>query len=271
MILSGMNILIWLDSPSLFKRFGKVRIRGNMRSLNILLPVLNEEKRLEEGILKSIEYLNRMSYDHVMLTIVDNGSTDGTREIAIGLCDMFPQVEYLRIGERGVGAAFRAGVQYNISEIVGYMDIDLSTDIEHLEEMIEAFEEDPDLFMVNGSRLSNQSQMHGRKWYRNLSSKGLPFLLKLFLGMKASDAICGFKFYEAETLRQVMAQTYEDNGWFYIIELLIRSERKGLKIKEIPVRWEDDHRTKVKFFSLMYHYMKQIMRLFIHLNFSKGK
>jgi glycosyltransferase involved in cell wall biosynthesis len=240
-----------------------------MISINILFPVLNEEDRLENGIEETLNYIKNLDDAHFTLTIVDNGSTDATEKIALALASKHNAVQYLRIKTRGVGAAFRAGVAANTCDIVGYMDVDLSTDIRHLEEVVHHFSHTPDLYMVNGSRLSKDADMNGRKWYRNLSSYGLKWLLKVTLSMKASDAICGFKFYRAADLPDAMGETSNENGWFYIIELLIRSERKRLKIVEIPVRWEDDHRTTVHFFKLMQNYITQISRLYFLLNREK--
>ncbi len=240
-----------------------------MISINILFPVLNEEDRLEKGIEKTLNYIKNLDEAQFTLTIVDNGSTDATEKIARALASKHDAVQYLRIKTRGVGAAFRAGVAANTCDIVGYMDVDLSTDIRHLETVVTQFRQTPDLFMVNGSRLSKNSIMNGRKWYRNLSSYGLKWLLKITLRMQASDAICGFKFYRAVDLPAVMAQSSSENGWFYIIELLIRTERQNLRIDEIPVRWEDDHRTTVQFFKLVRNYVTQISRLYFLLNREK--
>jgi hypothetical protein len=101
----------------------------------------------------------------------------------------------------------------------------------------------------------------GRKWYRNITSYGFIFLLKALLGMKASDAICGFKFFRQEAAKELISESSNDNGWFFIIEMLIRAERKHMKIVEIPVKWADDPHTKVKVFKLACYYIKQIFRL----------
>ena len=195
--------------------------------LVILFPVLNEELRLENGILKTIQYMDSQNYTDYELLIVDNGSVDRTKEIANNLCEKYENVRYLRLEERGVGIAFREGVKNSESDIIGYMDVDLSTDISHLSDMLEIFNNNIGVDIVNGSRLHKNSDMKGRKWYRNITSYGLKFCMKLLLGMKSSDAICGFKFYKRERLIPLMNETDNENGWFYIIELLIRAERKN--------------------------------------------
>lgn len=229
--------------------------------LVILFPVLNEELRLENGILKTIQYMDSQNYTDYELLIVDNGSVDRTKEIANNLCEKYENVRYLWLEERGVGIAFREGVKNSESDIIGYMDVDLSTDISHLSDMLEIFNNNIGVDIVNGSRLHKNSDMKGRKWYRNITSYGLKFCMKLLLGMKSSDAICGFKFYRRERLIPLMKETDNENGWFYIIELLIRAERNNYNIVELPVRWQDEYHTTVDVVALIKNYLTHIMKL----------
>lgn len=235
-----------------------------MPTLNILFPVYNEENRLENGIKKTDKYLSEETGIDYILTIVDNGSSDRTEEIARTLCVEMPQrVQYIKISEKGVGAAFRAGVAANRSDIVGYMDVDLSTDIHHLMQTYELFRENRSVDMVNASRWSRQSTTTGRKFYREITSAGLMCLLKVIFSLKATDAICGFKFYRKEVAEQLISEAgASTNGWFYLIELLIRAERDGLNIVELPVRWIDDtENSTVHTCSLIMEYLRQIIRL----------
>ena len=107
-----------------------------MMKLNILFPVLNEHLRLERGIDRCMEYLQKNVTTPCQLTILDNGSTDDTPQIAKRLAEKYEQVEYVRIEEKGVGIAFKTGIERSDADIVGYMDIDLSTDLEYLTKTI---------------------------------------------------------------------------------------------------------------------------------------
>lgn len=237
--------------------------------LNILFPVYNEEKRLRSGIIATEHYLSVETDLDYILTIVDNASTDKTEEISRALCEEFPEhVRYIRIAEKGVGAAFRAGVAANERDIVGYMDVDLSTDIRHIPEMYAAFISKPPADMVNASRWSKKSETTGRKFYRNLTSIGLIWLLKFVFGMKASDAICGFKFFRHEVVQSLIEEAgTSTNGWFYLIELLIRAERKNMRVVELPVHWVDDSKNStVHTVSLIQEYLRQIISLKRRLN-----
>ena len=158
-------------------------------SINILFPVLNERLRLESGIDRTMAYLREHVTIPYELTILDNGSEDETPQIGQRLEKTYPEVTYVRVGQRGVGVAFRKGIELNRCALVGYMDIDLSTDIKYLGETIKLFQENQKLQYVNGSRFSKQSDTKGRKWYRKITSMGLVFLLKFFFHMKATDAV----------------------------------------------------------------------------------
>ena len=230
-------------------------------SINLLFPVLNERLRLRSGIEKAMAYLRGNVTIPYKLTILDNGSEDETPEIARELEKKYPEVTYVRLEERGVGIAFRKGIELNDSALVGYMDIDLSTDIKYLWRTIELFQTRPELEYINGSRFSKDSDTRGRKWYRKITSMGLVFLLKAIFHMKATDAVCGFTFLRRETAKRLAAVCSNDNGWFYTIEFLLRAERMGIVIYDMPVEWQEDYNTTVKVWKTIKNYLIQIYRL----------
>ena len=234
-----------------------------MQSMNILFPVYNEEERVERGIRTTKEYIRTALKDvDVKLTIVDNASKDRTQKIAEQLCEELSGVRYLRIEEKGVGAAFRAGIRDNQAEIVGYMDVDLSTDLRALYVTKRIFEDHPEIMMVNASKQAKRSRTIGRAWYRNLTSKGLTLAMKAGLGMQASDAICGFKFFRKDFVEDLIAQSdCSENGWFFIIELLIRAERSEGKVAELPVVYTEAEGGHVDVLKQTADYLKNIRKL----------
>ena len=229
--------------------------------INILFPVLNEHLRLERGIRKTMEYCEKNMKVPYHLTIIDNGSEDDTPAIGRKLADEFAQVEYVRLEQRGVGIAFRKGVELNQAEIVGYMDIDLSTDIHYLNDMVRIFEDNPQIQYVNATRFSGRSHTTGRKWYRQITSGGLLIILKSILHMKATDAICGFTFVRKNVAARLVRECSADNGWFYMIEFLLRAERDGIDILDMPVEWIEDYDTTVNVWKTIKNYVRNIVRL----------
>lgn len=236
-------------------------MKREVNSINLLFPVLNERLRLQKGIETTIAYVREQVTIPCKLTILDNGSEDETPAIGKKLEEDYPEVTYVRVGERGVGVAFRKGIELNDCDIVGYMDIDLSTDLKYLGKTIEMFQQDPELQYVNGTRFSKESDTKGRKWYRKITSMGLVFLLKTIFHMKATDALCGFTFLRREEAERLVAESSQDNGWFYTVEFLLRAERDGMKICDMPVEWQEDYNTTVKVFKTIKNYIIQIHRL----------
>ena len=212
------------------------------------------------GVVETARFMDVHFPGRYKITIVDNGSNDKTEELSLSLAGKYETVHYIKLKERGVGLALRAGVEANDYEIVGYMDIDLSTDLKHMLDVDRLFAED-DVTIVNGSRLSKGSKIIGRSFFRRCTSYGLRFLLKLLLKMKIDDAICGFKFFRQQTIEELIQKARESPGWFYCIELLIRAERNGMKIAEIPVVWTDDPRTTVKVSKTAMNYLRNTWSL----------
>ena len=232
-----------------------------MNTYGIIFPVYNEEKRIENGIVRTQQYIDAINAD-VNILIVDNGSTDGTEEIAVGLCKQYANTSYIKIADKGVGIAFKEGVSRLHSDIVGYMDIDLSADISYFSKVVSLFEKDKNIDLVNGSRFNKKSIIEGRKWYRLLTSRGLVVLLKLFFKMKSSDAICGFKFFKSDSVRKLLSESSNEKGWFLIIEMLLRAERDNMNIAELPIHWIDDNsNSTVDVLGTIKNYIEHIIQL----------
>ncbi|WP_028595319.1 glycosyltransferase [Paenibacillus assamensis] len=229
--------------------------------INIIIPVLNEELRIRKGIETAIDFLEMNLSGKYKLTIVDNGSTDKTEQIANELIQKHGAIDYIKLSQRGVGLALREAAKVNEHEIIGYMDVDLSTDLRHILEVYDLFEKEKNTNIVNGSRLLSSSEVEGRKVLRGITSRGLNVILKVVLGVKFTDAMCGFKFFKKDTLNKLIEKSSDNNGWFYCTELLVRAEWERIQIKELPVKWEDDPNSKVKVIKLSINYLKEIIKL----------
>ena len=145
--------------------------------------------------------------------------------------------------------------------MVGYMDIDMSTELSALSIMYEAFHQDRNLQIVNATRYHKRSELIGRKRYRNMISYSLIILLKSLFGMKSTDAICGFKFFKKEVIEELLRESSNETGWFLLIEILLRAEKKKLEILELPVKWTYEKHKKVRTVNVTLNYLKQIFLL----------
>ena len=222
----------------------------------------NEERTIDSQINKLYKVLSALNNDEnqFQILIADNGSTDGTKCIAESLAAKLDGVSLISVGQKGVGLALRKAWEDSQADIVGYMDLDLATDVIHINQVISIFlHEESDV--INASRLLPTSRVRNRKISRAISSRGLNSILKVIFRTRISDAMCGFKFVKRSVLEHVIANGAKSNGWFFATQLLLVAEMMGFKVKEIPVNWVDDGNSKVKILSLSKQYLSEIFEL----------
>jgi len=235
--------------------------------LEITLPVYNEESRLERGATTLYRFLKENVDIPWSILIADNGSTDGTLALARELCRRLPGVDVLHLDRKGRGRALKRAWLGSEADIVGYMDIDLSTDIRALLPVIEAFRSGHSI--VIGSRHLPGSRVR-RSLKRTFFSRGYNLLIRLLFLAGFRDAQCGFKFLRREVARRLVPRVRHD-GWFFDTELLLRAEAAGYNIKEIPVSWEEDVESRVEVLRTAWDDIKCLLRLRLELWFRKGK
>lgn len=228
----------------------------------ITIPILNEENRLVKGVTEAIAFLDDSSIDPYSLVLADNGSTDATPSLCAELAERYPgRVRLVRVPEKGVGLALQTAWGDSQADIVGYMDIDLATDLHHLEQVHALLAEGP-VQIVNGTRLSPKSEVTGRTMLRAFTSRVFNALLRVRLGVSFTDGMCGFKFIRRKAYLDLQKQfPITTKGWFFCTELLVKAEWSGLHLEEIPVRWRDDADSRVKIVALSRDYLSQIARL----------
>jgi glycosyltransferase involved in cell wall biosynthesis len=216
-------------------------LRPNPR-VEIVLPVLNERAVLECSVATLAGYLGHHCPYPWQIMIADNGSTDGTWEIAQRLTAAYENVHALRLEERGRGLALRTAWLQSDAEIVAYMDIDLSTGLEAFLPMIAPLVSGQRRVAI-GSRLLPDAQVtRGAK--REAISRCYNALIHLLVPHRFSDAQCGFKALHRAAVRELVPLV-ENNRWFFDTELLLAAEERGECVHEVPVRWVEDTDTRV--------------------------
>jgi glycosyltransferase involved in cell wall biosynthesis len=230
--------------------------------IEITIPILNEETTLSEQVRKVHNFFEKNLQDFGTLRIIlaDNGSTDKTPEIARALVKVLPNMEYLRLEQRGVGRALKVSWAKSRADIVGYMDLDLATDLQYLcvalETLILGNAE-----IVTGSRLAKGARVIGRKPLRSFTSLCFNLILKMVFKSSFSDGMCGFKFLRRSILESLMDAGAQSNGWFFATEVLITGERLGYRVFDLPVIWTDDSSSKVKIIKLAIEYLSAMLIL----------
>jgi putative flippase GtrA len=210
--------------------------------VDIVVPVRNEERDLAPSVRRLVAYLRAGFPFTARVTIADNGSTDGTWAIADRLARELDEVRAVHMEEPGRGRALRAIWSQSDAEVLAYMDVDLSTDLNALLPLVAPLLSGHSDVAI-GTRLARGSRViRGPK--RELISRCYNMLLHACMGARFSDAQCGFKAIRAEQARALLPLT-QDTGWFFDTELLVLAERAGLRIHEIPVDWIDDLDSRV--------------------------
>jgi glycosyltransferase involved in cell wall biosynthesis len=229
-------------------------------SLDVVVPVLNEEEDLRRSITTLHEFLsaNLDGYEW-RIVVADNGSTDSTPEVAKRLSSDLANVGYLRLEERGRGRALKKAWTESSADVLSYMDVDLSTDLSHFPPMVDAIR-DQSYDIAIGSRLARGAQVIGRPPKRELISRAYSILFRSMFWTGFRDAQCGFKALSADAAHAILPLV-RDTGWFFDSELLIVAEKNGFRIKELPVKWTDDPGSRVKIVGTAYGDLKGLLRL----------
>ena len=210
----------------------------------IVIPVLNEEDDLPRCVDKLSSYCESQMNDYDWgICIADNGSTDNTRKISLGLSETLDCVTYIREERRGRGRAIKRAWSEFEADVFAYMDVDLSTDLEALPKAVSMVQSGLCDIAI-GSRLVAGSQVVGRSLRRGFISRCYSLLFRGLFLVSFSDAQCGFKVISSDSVRRLVPAVV-DNGWVFDTELLIIAEKSGYKVKEIPVIWTDDPHSKV--------------------------
>ena len=230
------------------------------KSLDIVIPVLNEERALPSSIetLHAHMSANFGGYDW-RIVIADNGSEDGTPEVSQQLSRELPGVSPFRLEERGRGLALRTAWLAPDADIAAYMDVDLSTDLSALRPAVDAIG-DGGYDIAIGSRLISGARVERRPLKREVTSRGYSLLFRSMFFTGFRDAQCGFKALSRRAVDSLVPLV-KNNRWFFDTELLILAEANGYKIREIPVHWTDDPDTRVKILDTAIEDVKGLLRL----------
>ncbi|PKB79472.1 MAG: hypothetical protein BZY88_13210 [SAR202 cluster bacterium Io17-Chloro-G9] len=226
-------------------------------TVDIVLPVYNEEQALPRAIVILTEFLKAHLRNPWQVVIADNASTDDTRAVSEMLRDRYPGVNYLYLPQKGRGRALRTAWMDSTADIVSYMDVDLSTDLAHFLQLMEAMESGYDVAI--GSRLSKGSRVR-RSLKREVTSRGYNLLIKSMFFPPFPDAQCGFKALTRQAALAIVPKI-KNNGWFFDTEMLVIAAKRGYKIKSVPVKWDDDPTSTVKIVSTAAEDIKGLLRL----------
>ncbi len=234
-----------------------MQIPGHPR-VEIVVPVKNEENDLGPNIRRLREFLDTAFPFPAEVCIADNGSTDATYEIGTLLAAELPGVRVVRLEQSGRGRALKQVWSASTAEVLAYMDVDLSTNLNALLPLVAPLLAGHSDVAI-GTRLAKSSRVV-RRPKREFISRSYNLLLRATLSAHFSDAQCGFKAIRADVARELLPLV-EDTSWFFDTELLVLAEQAGLRIHEVPVDWVDDLDSRVAIAKTVGEDLRGIARL----------
>lgn len=208
----------------------------------MVIPVYNDLPALQDAIPLTLKKMEEL-VSRFELLIAEDASTDGSAEYAASWQERDSRIRHLHRNQRlGRGSALSTAACEANGDIFCYFDVDLATDMTHLAGLITSVAEGADI--ATGSRLLPDSDIT-RSIGREIKSRGYNWLVHVFLGSRLQDHQCGFKAFRREKLLSLLPQI-QDTHWFWDTEVLVRAQKKGYRITEIPVLWREGPGTTVK-------------------------
>lgn len=227
--------------------------------VDVVIPCYNEVAVLRESVQRTLGVFDANPLYDWRLVVADNGSTDGTGELARQLEQEDGRVKALVLTIKGRGLALKQAWTESDAEVVSYMDVDLSTDLKHLRPLIDLVATGQCDIAI-GTRLAKGSETK-RQLKREITSRGYVALVRMtFPRLRITDAQCGFKALSRRAVREVVPLV-RNRMWFFDTELLILAQRKGLRIRELPVRWVEDRDSKVNIMKTAMEDIRGLLRM----------
>jgi glycosyltransferase involved in cell wall biosynthesis len=214
------------------------------RSISIIIPAYNEEKRLPATLARVIRHLQEGRWEFAEVVVVDDGSVDNTVAAAELAGGEYANLRVLKNpGNRGKGYAVRHGMLECRGEWALFTDADLSAPIEELDKLWRAAETGAQVAV--GSRALDRSLIGvHQSWFRENAGRLFNVAMRIITGLPFRDTQCGFKLFETRAAREIFARQLLD-GFGFDVEVLFIAQRLGYTAREVPVKWNDVLGTKV--------------------------
>src|ERR1043166_201126 len=230
-------------------------------AFSVVIPCYNEAARIGETLRLTLDYLRSESPESELI-VVNDGSTDATPQIAREvLATAETETRLLEnYPNRGKGAAVRSGLIAVQRPIGLFFDADLSTPLSETPKVIEPIA-NGDVDLAFGSRALDRKLIGiHQPWRREQAGRVFNFIVRLATGLPFWDTQCGFKAFRLDVCRPILEAARLD-GFAFDVELLYLAQHAGLRIREIPVRWNHAEGSKVSFFKDSLRMLREVIAL----------
>ena len=217
--------------------------------ISIIIPAFEEQDRLGDSLREILRYIETEKLS-AELIIVDDGSGDKTFDVGEQTCAEFPETSTKVIRyekNRGKGFAVKTGLLASSADIALFSDADLSTPIEELPKLVKPIQTG-EFDLTFGSRALDRTLIgEHQPWRREQGGKVFNLIVRTLTGLPFWDTQCGFKAFNMTKFRPLL-DVMQIERFGFDVEFLFVANLHKLKLKEIPVRWNHDERTKVNVF-----------------------
>ena len=222
--------------------------------LSIVIPAYNEENRLPETLEQVLAYLKKQPFPSDVI-VVENGSSDGTFEVARKFAEQHANLYVIKNDQRGKGLAIQRGVKEAKGEYVLLCDADLSMPVEEISKFLPPQLNNVDIAIA--SREAPGAVRYNEPYYRHFTGRVFNTLIHLLVLPGLQDTQCGFKCIRAEVARDIFPyQTL--TGWAFDVELLYIARHHGYQVVEIPIDWYFNADSKISV-------LRDSLRMFLDL------
>lgn len=231
--------------------------------LSIVLPVYNEEKKLERDIGIIFDHFLKQPYSFEMI-VVNDGSSDQTLQKAERLKAKHKNLKVISYERnRGKGYAVKTGILETQGDYVLFADAGGCVAYSELEKGLTLLQNGSDIAIASRALPDSELVLKNR-WYRTLGGNLFWILIRFFLGIKGlRDTQCGFKIFRREPAQKIFSlQRIE--GFMFDVEWILNAQKFGYKIQEFPVRWICDRDSRFHPFPGAFRVLFDLIRIKLH-------
>lgn len=216
-----------------------------LKSLTIVIPAYNEQNRLPATLRTVLDYLDGQKLEFAEIVVVNDGSSDATADMVREAAVTDSRIRLVENpGNRGKGYAIRHGLTEAKGDWILFTDADLSAPIVELDKLAAAVEAKRADGAI-GSRALDRSLIGvHQSLFREISGRFFNFAMRLMTGLPYRDTQCGFKLISRRAA-SIVSTRQQIDGFGFDVEILFIAKKHGLRIAEIPVRWNNVEGTKV--------------------------
>ena len=213
---------------------------------SIVIPAYNERLRIIATLDAVVASVRRNHWDAEVI-VVNDGSSDETAELVRDFAIDALEVRLMENpSNRGKGYSVRNGLVHAQGDIVMFTDADLSAPIDEAERLFAAVEEDGADIAIGSRWLASSRQTHRQPLYRQFFGRCFNALTRMVMRLPYADTQCGFKAFTRDAAQTVFQlQTIE--RWGFDPEILFIARKRRFKVKEVPVSWAHDARTRISY------------------------